>query len=107
MSGPTESYLKVPYDLRPAKQIERRMLIDALQRLSAAGLEIGDYQYTGFGSIFFVDFILFHKLLGLTRLLSVEHALQIEKRVHFNRPFQQIDIAMKSMADVIPTFSSD
>jgi len=60
MSAATESYLKVAYDLRPAKQIERRMFIDGLQRLALAGFDIGDYQYTGFGSIFFVDFILFH-----------------------------------------------
>ena len=107
MSAATESYLKVAYDLRPAKQIERRMFIDALQRLALAGFDIGDYQYTGFGSIFFVDFILFHKLLGLGRLLSVEHSLKIEKRVKFNRPFKQIEISMNSITDVIPTLSPD
>jgi hypothetical protein len=107
MSAATESYLKVAYDLRPAKQIERRMFIDGLQRLALAGFDIGDYQYTGFGSIFFVDFILFHKLLGLQRLLSVEHSLKIEKRVKFNRPFKQIEILMESITDVIPTLSAD
>jgi hypothetical protein len=107
MSSPTESYLKVAYDLRPAKQIERRMFIDALHRLAFAGFDIGDYQYTGFGSIFFVDFVLFHKLLGLKRLLSVEHSTKIEKRVRFNRPFKQIEISMSSITDVIPTLSSD
>jgi hypothetical protein len=83
------------------------MFIDALQRLSLAGFDIGDYQYTGFGSIFFVDFILFHKLLGLKRLLSVEYSAKIEKRVRFNRPFKQIDIEIKSITDVIPTLSAD
>lgn len=107
MSVPSESYLKVAYDLRPAKQIERRMFIDALQRLSLAGFDIGDYQYTGFGSIFFVDFILFHKLLGLNRLLSVEYSEKIEKRVEFNRPFKQVEISMKSITDIIPTLSAD
>src|ERR1035438_6857446 len=107
MNGPTESYLKVAYDLRPAKQIERRMFIDALQLLAGAGLDIGDYQYTGFGSIFFVDFVLFHKLLGMKRLLSVEFSPNIEKRVKFNRPFKEIEILMKSITDVIPTLSPD
>jgi hypothetical protein len=104
---PSESYLKVPYDLRPAKQIERRMFIDALQLLALAGFEIGDYQYTGFGSIFFVDFILFHKLLGLRKLLSVEYSTAIEKRVKFNKPFKEVEILMKSITDVIPTLSKD
>jgi len=30
MNSPTQSYKKVHYELRPAKQVERRMLIDAL-----------------------------------------------------------------------------
>lgn len=33
MSTPSESYLKVHYELRPAKQVERRMIIDAFQRM--------------------------------------------------------------------------
>jgi len=53
----TSSSYRVQYDLRPAKQVERRMIIDALQRLSTAGFPITDYQYTGFGAIYFVDFI--------------------------------------------------
>lgn len=104
---PTESYLKVAYDLRPAKQIERRMIMDGLQRLGLAGFPISDYQYTGFGSVYFVDFILFHKLLGITRLLSVEHSKKIKNRVRFNRPYKQIDLAFKPAADVIPTLSPD
>jgi hypothetical protein len=104
---PSESYLKVAYDIRPAKQIERRMLIDGLQRLGLAGFQIADYQYTGFGSVYFVDFILFYKLLGITRLLNVEYSNKIKKRIRFNRPYKQIDLAFKPIADVIPTLSPD
>ena len=50
-----QSCLKVQYELRSAKQVERRMLIDALQTLSASGFDISQYQYTGFGSVYFVD----------------------------------------------------
>ncbi len=107
MTQPTESYLKVPYDLRPAKQIERRMLIDAFQRLSMARFPMASYQYTGFGSIYFVDFILFHKLLGIDNLLSVEYSTRIKKRVHFNRPFLQVKIEIKPIGDVIPSLSRD
>ncbi len=104
---PSESYLKVAYDLRPAKQIERRMLIDGLQRLGLAGFPIEDYQYTGFGSVYFVDFILFHKLLNITRLLNVEYSPKIKKRIRFNRPYKLIELAFKPIADVIPTLSPD
>jgi len=107
MSSPTHSYLKVSYDLRPAKQVERRMLIDALHRLNSAGFPITDYQYTGFGSIYFVDFIMFHKLLGIDKLLSVEYDLKIENRVKFNIPFKGIDVVMAPIGDVIPTLAKD
>lgn len=107
MIKPTESYERVQYELRPAKQVERRMLIDALQILSHAGFPISDYKYTGMGSIYFVDFILFHKLLGMQDMQSVEFS-NIKKRVNFNKPFDCIDIKVpKPIGDVIPTLSMD
>lgn len=107
MKGPTESYLKVQYELRPAKQVERRMLIDALHLLSLSGFPISDYKYTGFGSIYFVDFILFHKLLGIHNLLSVEYSTKIKKRVNYNKPYDCIEVQIKPVSDVIPTLSPD
>jgi putative O-methyltransferase len=97
----------VQYDLRPAKQVERRMIIDACQLLSLANFPIRDYQYTGFGSFYFVDFILFHKLLGIRDMLSVERDTRIEKRVKYNRPFACIKLEMNSSTVVIPTLSPD
>src|ERR1039458_7349749 len=89
---PTQSYRKVQYELRSAKQVERRMLIDARQTLGAAGFNIPEFQYTGFGSIYFVDFVLFHKYLGIKKMWSVEHDLTIKKRIRFNRPFSFVKI---------------
>lgn len=107
MIQPSESYLRVQYELRPAKQVERRMIIDALRKLAMAGFEIEDYNYVGFGSIYFVDFILFHKFLGIDNMLSVEYSTEIEKRVHFNKPYDFIKIKMKPVGEVIPTLSQD
>ena len=45
----------------PAKQVERRMMIELLQLLSQVGFSINTYQYTGMGSVYYVDFVLFHK----------------------------------------------
>ena len=106
MSSVSSSY-RVPYDLRPSKQVERRMIIDALQRLAAAGFPIADYQYTGFGAIYFVDFIMLHKLLGMTKLLSLERDASLEKRVNFNRPFSCVNIKMVSASSEIPSLSRD
>ena len=107
MNRPTESYLKVPYDLRIAKQIERRMIIDGLQILSCAGFPIADYQYTGLGSIFFVDFIMFQKFLGIHRMLSIEFSKKIRKRVKFNRPLGSIRTEHGRIGDFIPHLNKD
>ena len=101
----SKSALSVQYDLRPAKQVERRMFVDAFQRLAQAGFEIRDYQYTGFGAIFFVDFIIFHKLLGISKMLSIEHDESIETRVKFNCPFECVDVKIDLSTNVIPTLS--
>jgi len=108
MVRPTESSsLKIPYNLRMAKQIERHMIVDALQILSRAHFPISDYQYTGLGSIFFVDFIMFHKILGIHRMLSVEFSKKIKKRVKFNRPFRNIKIEYGRIGEFIPSLSKD
>jgi hypothetical protein len=83
------------------------MIIDALQRLGAAGFPIVDYQYTGFGAIYFVDFILFHKLLGMSRLLSLEQQESLASRMTFNRPFSCVDIRMVPASSEIPNLSRD
>ncbi len=107
MNTLSQSSLKVPYDLRPAKQVERRMLVDAFLHLTQAGFPIREYQYTGFGSLYFVDFVLFHKLLGVRKMLTVEHDKTLENRVRFNRPYDCIDIVINSATEVIPTLSRD
>jgi hypothetical protein len=105
MSTPTESYLKVHYELRPAKQVERRMLVDAFQLLAQAGFRIRNYQYTGMGSIYFVDFMLMHRLLGINKMLSVEYSQKVRKRVEFNRPFAWVETRIAAIGDVIPSLS--
>ena len=104
---PTSSSYSVQYDVRPAKQVERRMLVDALQRLAAAGFPVADYQYTGFGAIYFVDFILFHKLLGLNKLVSLEQQTSLTSRMNFNKPFSCVDVKMIPASTEIPNLSRD
>lgn len=107
MSPTSKSALKVQYDLRPAKQVERRMLVDAFQRLAQAGFEIRDYKYTGFGLYYFIDFIIFHKLLGIIKMMSIEHDKSLQGRILFNCPFDCVDIQMDSSTDIIPKLSPD
>lgn len=101
MSNPTNSFLKVYYDLRPAKQIERRMLIHSFHELRNLGCNISKYQYCGMGSIYFTDYILFHKYLGIEDMISVEYSKKAEKRVKFNRPYNFINILHEDISDTI------
>lgn len=103
MSDLSLSYRKVRYDLRPAKQVERLMLIDALRRLASDGFPIANYQYTGMGSVHFYDFSLLHKYAGISRMLSVEASRAIEKRVKFNCPYKLIEVRMSTIGSVIRT----
>ena len=47
------SFTKVNYALRPAKSIERKMMAEAVRRLSPV-IATEDYAYVGFGSPFFL-----------------------------------------------------
>jgi len=107
MSRATQSYLKVHYELRPAKQVERRILLDALLTLSTAGLAIPEYHYTGMGSIYFIDFMLFHRILGIEQMLSVEFDTKIRRRVEFNKPYDCVKTKISPIGDIIPTLSLD
>ena len=42
MTAPSKSYKQIFYDLRPGKQVERRMIMDALGRLMNGGIPIRD-----------------------------------------------------------------
>ena len=97
-----KSYLAVAYELRPSKQVERRMLLDFFRRLSGSGVAIEEFRYTGMGSIQFVDHILFHKFLGIDKLVSVERDEDLESRLRFNRPFDNIELKMMPIGEYVP-----
>jgi hypothetical protein len=96
------SYRIINYALRPAKAIERRMLCAAFQRLHPFQ-RIDRYRYVGFGSIYFSDFQLFHRQLGITDMLSVEKDVSAKACFRFNRPYKCIRLKFASSAEVLPT----
>ncbi len=107
MSFIGKSYQKVHYEFRPAKQVERRMLLHALHSLRDMGYPISSYEYTGLGSIYFIDFVLFHRYLGLTRLTSVEGDPDVEQRVDFNCPYGLINLVHDDISAQIARLSSE
>ena len=92
------------YTLRPAKNIERKMMCEALSRLGRIA-PLSGYRYVGLGSEFFNDFALYHQRLGIRKMVSIERDELVAKRCHFNRPFKCIDVRQGASSEVLPQLS--
>ncbi|HEY0826848.1 MAG TPA: O-methyltransferase [Bacilli bacterium] len=100
------SYERINYSIRPAKSIERKMLCESFRKLEEfAALET--YRYIGFGSTFFSDFILIHKNLGITNMISIEKDIEYQERFEFNKPYKCIDMEYGLSTEVLPRLTWD
>lgn len=95
------SFDYIDYSLRPAKHAERRMLAEVFARLRPFQ-PVEDYKYVGLGSVWFADFILFHRSLGISKMLSIERAVSAQARVEANKPFRSIEMEYKASSQVLP-----
>lgn len=95
------SYRTINYSLRPAKTIERKMLCEVFHRLYPFG-KIENYHYIGFGSIYFSDFQLFHRNLGIDNMLSIEKDAYAKECFEFNKPYKCISIDYRKSSEVLP-----
>lgn len=100
------SFRKFDYSLRPAKNVERKMLAEILSRLSVFR-PTTDYSYIGFGSIYFTDYSLFHRQLGLNPMYSIEGDLEGSRRAEFNAPFDCIKVMSGKSTDCLPYIPFD
>lgn len=101
MSKNVPSYRKIDYSVRPAKSIERRVILDGLRRLDRVE-SVSNYRYVGFGSLYFTDFQLFHKSLGICDMISIEREIADEARFRFNSPFSSIEMLFGEASEVLP-----
>lgn len=91
----------ISYDLRPAKQSERGILVDILKLGGDCGLPIRSYRYVGMGANRFYDFLLLHKYLGLKDMVSLEHDPEMYKRAVFNAPYRFIDVRNETISNFL------
>lgn len=97
------SFEKVNYSLRPNKNVQRKLVIQMLSRIgSSTRFILGDYRYLGLGSVWFADFIMMHRLLGISDLVSIEREATRGRRMEFNRPFSCVSVMLGPASDVIP-----
>ena len=95
------SYREINYSLRPAKSVERKMLGEAFRRLYPFQ-RLTDYRYVGFGSIYFADFQLVHRALGLNDMVSMEKNTNVEECFRFNKPYRSIELQFGHSNDILP-----
>ena len=96
----------VNYAIRPSKQVERKIIFETLLGMSDQ-LRFEDYQYVGFGGVWFVDFAMAHRLLGLRSMLSIENDAATAKRAKFNRPYGCVDVRHGDSQKILPTLEYD
>ncbi|MBA7538377.1 hypothetical protein ES705_30652 [subsurface metagenome] len=95
------SFEKINYIFRPKKQIERKILIELFQKIqNTLDINISEYQYIGLGSIYYYDFILFHKYLNIRDMISLDDK-DYPNRFEFNKPFDFITFKPMSTTDFL------
>ena len=68
---------------------------------------ISDYQYWGMGSVWFSDFILAHKTLNISKMISMEKSQEYVPRMEFNKPYSCIDILKGESSAILPRLLRD
>lgn len=95
------SYERVDYRIRPAKSVERKMFCEAFVKLERF-CDLTEYKYVGMGSIFFSDFALMHKSLGIKDFINIEDKEKDRKRFEFNCPYKFIKLLFGKSNDILP-----
>ncbi len=100
------SFEVVNYSLRPGKTIQRQIIFDGVRALQQH-LELKHLIYVGFGSIWFTDFVLAHKLLGVDDMFSIESDDIGYCRAKFNSPYATVRVYHGLSSAVLSTLYND
>jgi hypothetical protein len=88
---------RINYSIRVNKAIERKIIAEGVSLVrSKLGLE---YNYIGFGSLWFSDFVYFHKILNISQMSSIERDDIVFERAKFNKPFSCIKMHLGESKD--------
>jgi hypothetical protein len=96
------SFDAVNYSLRPSKSIQRQIVFEGV-RLLQHQLDLRGLVYVGLGSIWFTDFVMAHKLLGVDDMVSIEDNEIGFSRAEFNRPFKTVIVKKGLSSAILPT----
>lgn len=100
------SFNTVNFGLRPSKSIQRQIVFDGIRSLHSR-LEVNGAVYVGFGSIWFVDFVMAHKILSINDMVSIEEDEVGYRRALYNSPFATVDVRRGFSSEVLPGLCTD
>lgn len=100
------SFDTINYSLRPSKSIQRHIVFDGIRYLKNH-LDFDDLVYVGFGSIWFTDFVMAHKILGVNDMISIEAHHVGYRRAVFNAPYATVKVLEGSSNVLLPQLYVD
>ena len=100
------SFNVVNYSLRPSKSIQRQIVFEGMRTLLGQ-MTLRDVVYVGFGSIWFVDFVMAHKILSIDCMISMEQDDIGYARARFNSPYATVDIRRGASSEILPVICGD
>lgn len=100
------SFDAVNYSLRPSKSIQRQIIFEGIRGLLNA-TKTKRPVYVGMGSIWFTDFVMAHKVLGVEDMVSIEGNEIGFRRARFNSPFSTVTVKEGRSSAVLPSLYVD
>ena len=94
------SSFTINYSLRQNKALERALAFEALSTVQPYLGE--NCVYIGLGSVWFQDFQLARRVLGITDMISIESDPVIFSRACFNRPFGSVEVLEGLSSEILP-----
>ncbi len=94
------------YGLRPSKSIQRQIVFEGI-RILHDSLDVENAVYVGLGSIWFVDFVMAHKILSINDMISIELDSVGCCRAKYNSPFATVNVQCGSSREVLPKLLHD
>ena len=91
----------VNFVIRPNKTVERKIVFDTLSYLAPV-YNFASYRYIGFGALWFVDFVLAHKILSVEDMISIEKDEYVASRANFNKPYACVQVKHGDSEIVLP-----
>jgi hypothetical protein len=98
------SFDTVNYSIRPNKSVERKIAFSSLLKLSSV-VPLASHRFVGLGSLWFIDFLMAHRVLGISTMTSIERSELGAKRAKYNCPLACIQVERGDTTAVIPSLN--